>query len=204
MDKAIIEKISVGMPETNCYIFGCLCTQEAVIIDPGFESDKIKIRIAALKLKIKCIINTHGHIDHISADNEFNLPVFIHKNDGPFLKSPQMNLSQFFGRTVVVNNPVTLLNDNEIITVGTLSLKVLHTPGHTPGGICLLSEGIVFTGDTLFFQGIGRTDFPYGDEKAILTSIREKLLTLSGDTIIYPGHGPASSIEAESKNNSYV
>ena len=204
MKKVIIEKIVVGPMETNCYIFGCGSSKEGIIIDPGFDCDTIKTAVDRAGLKISSIVNTHGHVDHIGCNHEFDLPVLIHQADRAFLIDPQRNLSSMFGAGYVYKNKTHVLRDNDEIAVGELKLKVLHTPGHTPGSICLLGEKIVFTGDTLFMQGIGRTDFPYGSDIQIADSIKNKLFTLAAKTTLYPGHGPSSTIEAEKINNPYV
>lgn len=204
MPKPIIERIPVGEMQANCYLFGCPQTGQAVIIDPGSDYERIAEGVKKHKLKPLSIINTHGHFDHIGCNDRFNVTVMIHAKDHAFLLDPRKNLSYFLSRSYAPKNEVKLLRDDEVIKIGNQQLTVLHTPGHTPGSICLRGEGIIFTGDTLFFQGIGRTDFPYGDGRAILNSIRRKLLTFPDDTVIYPGHGPESTIGAEKKHNPYV
>jgi len=176
---------------------GCDTSKDAAIIDPGGDPDIIKKALESRGLNAKFIINTHGHADHIGANQYFNLPVYIHKEDADFLTSPMKNLSMVFGWPLKSPAASRLLNEGDTIKIGGITLKVLHTPGHTPGGISLLTENIAFTGDTLFADGVGRTDFQYSDEAALFKAIKEKLLTLPDDTIIYPGHGPSSTIGRE-------
>jgi glyoxylase-like metal-dependent hydrolase (beta-lactamase superfamily II) len=149
-------------------------------------------------------VNTHGHADHIGANTYFALPVYIHQLDAKFLTNPELNLSSMLGLSLSSCAPAKLLKDGQTLKVGDISLKILHTPGHTPGGICLKADKFCLTGDTLFAQGIGRTDIPYASEEDLLTSIREKLFTLPPQVAIYPGHGPSSTIGEEKKNNPFL
>ena len=191
----IIEKIIVGDFFTNCYIVGCEKEKVCGIIDPGSEGEKIKEIIESKNLKPIMIINTHGHFDHIGANNFFDLPVYIHKEDFEFLKDPEKNLSSFFSFPYVCKNEVIKLEEKDVIKIGNLNLLVLHTPGHTPGSICLKIENILFTGDTIFAYGIGRTDFPEGDEEKLIKSIKEKIFILNDDIRILPGHGEISDLK---------
>ena len=199
MDR-MIKRIVVGPLETNCYIFTDPVSKEAVLIDPGSDGDgTIKSEVESKALKLKCIINTHGHGDHISSNKKFNLPIYIHKLDADFLGSSELNLSATFGLTIKSPPASRLLEEGDVIEVGDFTLKVIHTPGHTPGSVSLLTDGAVFTGDTLFMGGMGRTDFSYGSEEQLIDSIKNKLLTLNENTVIYPGHGPSSTIGREKK-----
>ncbi len=190
----IIERIVVGDFFTNCYIVGCEEEKVCAIIDPGSDGEKIKKVIDKKGLKPIFIINTHGHFDHIGANNFFNLSVYIHKDDADFLTDPEKNLSSLFYSPYVCKNSIVELNDGDKIKIGKIILEVLHTPGHTPGSICLKTENILFTGDTVFENGIGRTDFPFGDEEKLIKSIKEKIIILPDNTEIYPGHGGLSKI----------
>ena len=194
----MIKKVVVGGLETNCYIFADLDAKEAALIDPGSDGNgRIKPELERHGLKLKCIINTHGHGDHISSNKRFEAPIYIHKLDASFLGNTALNLSATFGFAIKSPPASRLLEDGDIIEVGNFKLRVLHTPGHTPGSISLQVDDIVFTGDTLFMGGVGRTDFPYGSNEQLIDSIRYKLLTLDEKTIIYPGHGPPSTIGKE-------
>ncbi|MCX8082960.1 MAG: MBL fold metallo-hydrolase [bacterium] len=193
----IIEKIVVGEFQTNCYIVGCEKTGKGFIIDPGDEYEKIIKIVKNLKIEPSFIVNTHGHMDHIKDDDKFQLPVYIHSQDVECLTNPSKNLSLFFGLPFVVDVRYIAIEDGNILKAGTLSFSVLHTPGHSPGSICLICGNIVFTGDTLFCDGYGRTDLPDSSEETLFHSIRTKLLTLPDETIIYPGHGTPSTIGQE-------
>ncbi len=204
----ILETIHVGQMQVNCYILASKVNSQAIIIDPGDEDDKIKQVLDKYKLKPAFIINTHGHIDHIGCDDKFDIPIYIHQQDLALLKSPQLNLSSFLGFPFSVKSKVRVLEDKEDIKLEQLELEVLHVPGHSPGGISLLIKKpktkVLFTGDALFYHGIGRTDFPGADEGLLIRSIKEKLFKLSDDTVIYPGHGPSSTIGEEKKNNPFL
>lgn len=200
----LIKTIVAGIMEANCYIVGDDSTKEAFIIDPGGDYKKIKRIIDAEGLKPRAVINTHGHGDHIGADRDFNLPVWIHRLDAEFLHDPSKNLSGTFGFLLKTKPASRLLEDGDTLNVGKYVLEVIHTPGHTPGSICLKGDGVIFTGDTLFCEGIGRTDFEYGSEEGIVWSIKEKLLTLADDYLVCPGHGPSTTIGNERKNNPFI
>jgi len=201
----ILEKISVGALQVNCYILASQRDSRAIIIDPGAEARKIQRVLDKYNLKPALIINTHGHYDHIGADNAFNLPVYVHKLDAPMLQDAQLNMSGLFSLPCTVKSEIILLDDMQIVETGGIQLKVVHLPGHTAGGIGLLlqkpAKRIAFTGDTLFCQGVGRWDLAGGSQAALVKSIKEKLFILPDDTRIYPGHGPDSTIGQEKKNN---
>mgnify|MGYP001583730879 CR=1 FL=1 len=200
----LIKRIVVGPLESNCYLFGDEAAKEIFVIDPGGDYREIKSVIDKDGLKPKAVINTHGHGDHIGANKEFGIPVWIHRLDADFLIDPSKNLSGAFGFLLKTKTASRLLEDGDILNIGKYSLEVIHTPGHTPGSICLKAEGAIFTGDTLFCEGIGRTDFAYGSEEDIMDSIKEKLFTLKDNYVIYPGHGPNSTIGNEKANNPFI
>lgn len=204
----IFEGFSVGPMDSNCYILGCEKTLQAVVVDPGDEGRKILKRLEELKLKCTTIILTHGHVDHIGALKEVQsatgASVMIHTGDADMLTSPSRNLSAFMGGSIKLKEADRLLNDGDIIEVGTLKIKVMHTPGHTLGGICLEAEGRLITGDTLFAGSIGRSDFPGGNHNQLIASIKSRLLDYPPQTQVYPGHGPASTIGSEIKHNPFL
>lgn len=200
----ILEAVVVGPMEVNCYIFGSRVQGEVIVIDPGADYEKIATFLKKERLSPKFIVNTHGHIDHIGANHRFNLPILIHRQDADFLSNPQLNLSASFGGGYRSPQAVRLLEEGDSIEVGDMELKVIHTPGHTPGGISLKYDDLIFTGDTLFKGGLGRTDFAYGSEDQLLSSIKAKLLAHDDATIIYPGHGPPSTIGKERKENPFL
>jgi glyoxylase-like metal-dependent hydrolase (beta-lactamase superfamily II) len=199
----IFEKVCLSPYEVNCYVLAQERNKEAIIIDPGGEPDKIKKILAKHKLKPGFIINTHGHLDHIGADDAFGVCVYIHKKDLEFLTNPELNLSRMFTMPLRISAQRRTLEGGEEISLGNIRLQVLHTPGHTPGGICLLlkepRDNILFSGDTLFCQGIGRTDFPLASLEQLKNSIREKLFVLDNQMRVYPGHGPSTTIGQEKK-----
>ncbi|MFC1808300.1 MBL fold metallo-hydrolase, partial [Candidatus Omnitrophota bacterium] len=197
INEYILRQIEVGGIQTNCYIFGSKLNKEVAIIDPGADYEKIKAILDRDDLKPVCIINTHGHVDHIGANSRFNLPIYIHKEDADFLTDPKLNLSAFYGGSVVSPEASRTLSDGDRIDISDVSLRVIHTPGHTPGGISLKYDDILFAGDTLFANGVGRTDFPYGDSDKLMISIREKLMVLEDKVVVLPGHGLASTIGKE-------
>ncbi|MEW6620250.1 MAG: MBL fold metallo-hydrolase [bacterium] len=200
-----IHKLVVGFMESNCYILED--GNEAIVIDPGGDAYLILDKLNELKTKLIYIINTHGHSDHIAGNNELKnatgAKILIHKKDAVMLTDSSSNLSAFFYEPIITSAD-RLLEDGEYIETGHLKLKVIHTPGHTQGGICLSGDKFIFTGDTLFAGGIGRTDFPGGDYKTLIDSINQHLLILEDETIIYPGHGNISTIGEERKTNPFL
>lgn len=205
----IIDCVSVGIFEENCYVYACPKTREAIIIDPGDEPERILEMIEQHQVIPKYILNTHGHIDHICAIDAVNAayPVLlaIHPADLP-MYTDERN-AQLYGRSapLVHKKPDLLLNEGDQITVGMLTLEVLHTPGHSPGSICLISQAhCIFSGDTLFYRSIGRTDLPGGNYTQIEQSIRKKLYTLDDTLIVFPGHGQPTTIAEEKYENPFV
>lgn len=208
-----IISLAVGPLTTNCYIVTCERTLEALIIDPGFsihEGDNIIKEIEKRALQVRYIVNTHGHVDHISGNAKIKettkAKIMIHKDDAHMLMSPPRNLSTMLGLSAVSLPPDHLLSDGDKIRVGFLEFEVLHTPGHTPGSISLYcrDENAVFTGDTLFAGSVGRTDLPGSSYKKLISSIKGKLLKLPDETVVYPGHGEETTIGRERKWNPFI
>ena len=199
-----LKRFEVGPMGVNCYLLADPATKEACLIDPGADAGAIKGFIRHSGYVPKFIINTHGHGDHIAANGAFGIPVYIHWLDKDFLTDPGKNLSGMLFFMISSPEAGRLLEDGDIIQLGGIRLEIIHTPGHTPGSISIKVEDIIFTGDALFRGGIGRTDFPYGDEKALLKSIKEKLFVFSDRTIIYPGHGGPSTIGEEKRSNGFL
>ena len=195
-----IKKFTIGNLQSNSYIVASNETKTACIIDPCIPDNILKDEIQRHNFRLECIVNTHGHIDHIEANDRFKVPVYIHREDAQFLKDATLNLSRFLlGKDKIFPEADRLLEDNDKICLNHLCLKVIHTPGHTPGSICLYYNGFIFTGDTLFLGGIGRCDLPASSEKMLLKSICRKLLKLDDKTQVLPGHGPVTSIAREKK-----
>ncbi len=200
--------IIVGALETNCYLVYCEETRACAIVDPGAEPERIFPEIFEEGLTPIVLINTHGHIDHIGANmdikDHFGVPLYIHAGDSPMLgKIQQLELSLFLGAK---DSPPAdhLMTDGEEIRIGNGSLRVLHTPGHSPGSVSLLGDGFLLSGDTLFMEGVGRTDLPGGSQKQLEQSIREKIMTLPDETVVLPGHGPHTTVGQERANNSFL
>ncbi len=204
----IIKELVVGPLMANCFICGCSKTKEAVVIDPGGDADTILLSLADSKLKVKYIINTHGHFDHVSANGKMKAAtgadILIHPLDAPMLEKLSSNAA-FFGVSVENSPPCDqTLEEDDTVSFGDITLKVIHTPGHTPGGISLYTNGIVFVGDTLFAGSIGRTDFPGGDFNTLISSIKTKLFNMEDDIRVFSGHGPETSIGVEKRHNPFV
>lgn len=202
------KEVVVGALETNCYLVYCEETLQCAVVDPGAEPERIFLEIAEAELKPVVIINTHGHVDHIGANRDmkdhFGVPLYIHAADSPMLgKIQQLELSLFLGAK---DSPPAdhLMSDGEEIKIGNSVLRVLHTPGHSPGSVSLLGDGFLLSGDTLFFEGVGRTDLPGGSQKQLEQSLREKVMTLPDETVVLPGHGPLTSVGQERVNNPFL
>lgn len=201
------EIVVVGALDTNCYLFYCAESHACAIIDPGAEPGKIFAAVASLELKPALILNTHGHVDHIGANRDmkekYGVPLYLHAADVPMLKvTEHVELSLLLGAR---DSPAPdhLLVDGDAIAVGRETLRVIHTPGHTPGSVGFLGAGVVFSGDTLFCGGVGRTDLEGGSWKDLDKSIREKLFVLPGETVVLPGHGPWTTVEQEKLSNPF-
>ncbi len=198
-----IDKLVVGQLQSNCYLVWDEKTKETIIIDPADDADYIIRRIQDLKLKPKLILATHGHFDHVLAIPEiklaFNIPFWMHQAD-LFLLKRSKETAHFFTQQEADPPlmPDKFIKKNEEIKLGKEKLKVIETPGHSPGGVSFYSRGVVFDGDTLFKQGIGRYDFSYAKREDLFNSI-EKLFKLPEETIVYPGHGPETTIGEEKK-----
>ncbi len=207
-----IDTFILGAYETNCYILRESETAgDCLIIDAGLEPGRLIDFFHQEKLNPVAIVLTHGHIDHIAGvtalRTEFpDIKVYVHKLDAEMLTEARNNLSVMMGAAFSTEPADLFIEEKSVIEDAGIKLEVLHTPGHTPGGICLYSkdEGIVFTDDALFADSVGRTDFPGGSMAQLVKSIKEKLLILPDDTIIYPGHGPATTIGREKAHNQFL
>ncbi len=200
-----VQTLVVSMFATNCYLVSCPETREGIVIDPGAEGKRILREIEKRGLKISGIVNTHGHIDHTGANGRLKeairVPVFLPEKELEAYHNPGFGLGVLFGKPVP---PDHLLKEGERIYFGSKVLTVFETPGHTGGGISLYGSGVVFTGDTLFAGSIGRTDLAGGSYPVLISSIKDKIMTLPPQTVVYPGHGPATTIEIEARSNPFL
>jgi len=202
-----VHTLVVGRLQTNCYILAS--KGEALVVDPGDEATRILRYVNDLKAKLKTIVATHTHFDHVLGVTELKTqtgaPFMIHRDDLEILEAMQERGRMFFGLKVPAPPKVdNFLRDGDSLKFGDEILKVLHTPGHSPGSISLVGDGYVITGDALFNQSIGRTDLPGGDFDTLINSIKSKLFALPDDTMVYPGHGPETSIGDEKLANPFV
>ncbi|MGC7873667.1 MBL fold metallo-hydrolase [Desulfosporosinus sp. SYSU MS00001] len=205
----MIDGRAVGPMGANCYIYACMESKKAVLIDPGADGKKIHRWVMDKGMHIDYILLTHGHVDHIGAVDELrdllgDVQVGIHSGDAEMLTDGRKNLSSYFGPGVVLKSADFFLEDGQEISVGKERLKVIHTPGHSPGGICLWSSEGLFSGDTLFAGSIGRTDFPGGSMELLIRGVKEKLFTLPDSTRVLPGHGEETSIGEEKHDNPFL
>ena len=205
MAAMMIKQFTTEPLEVNCYVVSN--DGLALVIDPGGSGPEILEYLVQHNLRVEAVINTHGHGDHIMANGFIveatKAALYVHQQDAVYLTDPEQNLSTLMGEEVVGPTADGFLQDGDTIALGRSALVVLHTPGHTPGSICLLGEGVLFSGDTLFAGSQGRTDLPGGSERAMASSL-ERLAQLPADTIVYPGHGQTSTIGEERSTNPFL
>lgn len=204
-----IYQIVVGPVHTNCYVFHLNDSKNCILVDPGEDVDKIKELIDRKELKPEAILLTHGHFDHIMAVNEltasYRCPVYACDKEEKVLGDCMLNCSRHGAGVPYTVKADRLLKDGEKVSLAGMEIQLLHTPGHTGGSCCYyVNESVCFSGDTLFYESIGRTDLPTGNDMIIADSIIDKILVLNEDTVVYPGHGFRTTVEYEKKNNPYV
>lgn len=207
-DRTRIRRYTIGDLATNCYLVWSPATRQAAVIDPGGDVSAILAEIEHGGLALVMVVNTHGHGDHIIGNARLleatGATLAIGAADAPMLTDPAQNLSIWLGEPIISPEPGRLLRHGEAILLGDLRFTVRETPGHTPGGISLVGEGVAFTGDTLMAGGIGRTDLPGGNEAALLASIARELLSLPDCTVVHPGHGESTTIGRERTGNPFL
>ncbi|MCK4873354.1 MAG: MBL fold metallo-hydrolase [Phycisphaerales bacterium] len=206
-----VDCFAVGPFETNCYIVRVAGETECWIVDAGFDPEPIIAAVREMGLTATWLLLTHAHVDHIAGVEEVRsafpgLKVAIHEAEERFLADPALNLSLPFGMSITTSPADRLLQDGDTLTLAGTTWSVLHTPGHSPGGVTFHHgpSSTALVGDTLFLGSIGRSDFPTSDERLLHASIREVLYALPGDTIVYPGHGPTTTIQTERTSNMFV
>lgn len=205
----VILSIPTGPLEVNCYIVTDGHSEEAVVIDPGGDGDRIEELLRGKGLRPVALVDTHGHFDHIGG-NAYLMSAFpgidlcLHGDDLPYLRAAREHADYWNMPFEDSPEPTRLLHGGELVRAGSLELEVIHTPGHSPGGISLHIPGHVFTGDALFSGSIGRTDLPGGDYARLVSSIREGILVLPGDTVVHPGHGPETTVREETLHNPFL
>lgn len=203
----IVQTLVVGPLETNCYIVACEKTLSAVVIDPGFEGQDIVAQIDRMGLHVVAIVNTHGHGDHVMANDQVrdrtSAKVMIHRDDAGMLETAAKDFAARTGLHSAVNPVDLVLDDGSAVEAGGLKLVTIHTPGHSPGSCCISCESTLFSGDTLFAGSVGRTDLPGGSRRDLVRSL-SKLMTLPDDTRVLPGHGPETTIGEERLHNPFT
>jgi len=207
----IFEHFMVGMLQTNCYLVGDPESRQAVVIDPGGDSGHIARRIEEHNLQLAAILNTHAHFDHImdawALKKILGGEIYLHDKDQPLIHDRTVGLGAIPrpGAQAMKTDIDRSLHEGDVLEFGLIHLKVLETPGHSPGHVSFYfaEAGVLFVGDTLFAGSIGRTDFPGGSYDQLIRSVREKIFPLPGETLVYPGHGPETTVEQEKKTNPF-
>ena len=204
----IIKSYQTGPLDVNTYVLIDEKTKKAALIDVGGKIKEIMTDLQKEGFSAEFILNTHGHFDHIFGEKEaqdlYNLPVYIHKNDKPLVEHLKEQLMMWGMPDVEPPTITKTFEDGDIIELGELKIKVLHTPGHTPGGVGFYCENTLFSGDSLFYHSIGRTDLPFGNHKDLVNSVKEKFLSLPDDTRVLPGHETETTIGDEKVNNEFL
>ncbi|MCK4547884.1 MAG: MBL fold metallo-hydrolase [Candidatus Eisenbacteria sp.] len=203
-----LDTLEVGPVITNCYLIGCPETKEGMVIDPGGDPDGILSMIEASGLRVVQILNTHGHADHMAANaavqKALGCRILVHEADAAMITSRESSLLDWIPGGEPSPQADRLLSDGDTVELGTLTFRVLHLPGHTPGGIGLLDEEVLFSGDTLFALSIGRTDLPGASEEIMFDTLARRIATLDDNLKVYPGHGPATTIGREKRENPFL
>jgi glyoxylase-like metal-dependent hydrolase (beta-lactamase superfamily II) len=204
MDELSLKIFVVGDLANNCYLIFSKKSKKGFIIDCPSPTHAVRKFIENNNLDILFIALTHAHFDHITGLTDFDIPCYVHGADGPFFENAQLNGSSFFSRPLVINRRPSFYDETPGLSFDNVSLRIIHTPGHTPGSVVIYYRGWLFSGDTLFYRSVGRTDIPQASQESLLASIRTKLLILPPETVVYPGHGPATTIGEEKEQNPFL
>lgn len=209
MSEIKVGRMVIGAVQTNCYFLQNTDTNQVIVIDPADKGDKIYEELTRRGYQVEAILLTHGHFDHIMGVDALrklsNAKAYLGEKEEKLISNADLNVSTMFGTPYTTTADI-LVKDNQILELAGMKIRVIHTPGHTAGGVSyyLEDQGILFCGDTLFLESVGRTDFPTSSAADIKQSIREKLFLLPDDVYVYPGHGPTTTIEHEKENNPFV
>jgi len=208
MESMDYERVVVGALETNCYLVYCEQTMDCAVADPGAEPEKIFHVIEQKGLRPSVLINTHGHVDHVGANQDikekYGIPLCIHPSDSSMLRNILSSTMGFFMGAKKSPLPDRFIEEGEEIHIGNSRLKVIHTPGHSPGSVSLSGDGFLLSGDVLFCGGVGRTDLPGGSWVELEKSIRERIYSFPDDTFVLPGHGSITTVGQEKESNPFV
>jgi glyoxylase-like metal-dependent hydrolase (beta-lactamase superfamily II) len=206
--KLKIQCLPLGLLETNCFIISPPDSKEIVLVDPGGDAPILMELIEKEVFTLSAIWLTHGHADHIAAvpelQKQFRVTTYVHEDDFKMLFNPQLNLAAWLNMQIAIDGDVKTFKNEDTLNLGSHTFQVIHTPGHTPGSACFQSGLQLVAGDTLFRNSIGRADFPGADPNLLIRSIKEKLLTLPDETLVYPGHGMETSIGHERVRNPFL
>lgn len=204
MDELTLKTFIVGDLANNCYLIFSKKSKKGFIIDCPSPTRALGEFIESNSLEILFIALTHAHFDHIAGLLDFDTPFYVHAADSPFLNNAQLNGSSFFSRPFVIERKPSFYDETSGLSFDDVSFRIIHTPGHTPGSVAISYKGWLFSGDTLFYRSVGRTDIPQASQKRLLDSIHTKLLVLPSETVVYPGHGPATTIGEEKEQNPFL
>jgi len=204
MDELTLKTFVLGQLSNNCYLIFSEKSKEGFLIDNPAPYDEVEAFVQKNNIDIQFIALTHAHFDHITGLESNSIPFYVHREDAPFLKDSRLNGSTFFSPGIGVGREPRLYEENKPLYFEKYAIEILHTPGHTPGSVSLKLNNWVFSGDALFFNSIGRTDIPLASEEVLVDSIKRKILTLKPDILVYPGHGPSTTVGREIKSNPFL